>query len=44
VAEVRPGELWVTHGAEEALIRWSKLNGVPAKALNVVGYAEEDDG
>jgi putative mRNA 3-end processing factor len=44
VDQVRPGELWVTHGAEEALIRWSELNGVPAKALNVVGYAEEDDG
>jgi putative mRNA 3-end processing factor len=44
VAEISPSELWVTHGAEEALIRWSSMNGVPAKALAIVGYAEEDDG
>ncbi|MGC1304094.1 MAG: ligase-associated DNA damage response exonuclease [Caulobacteraceae bacterium] len=43
VAEIAPEELWVTHGAEEALLRWSELNGFSAKALNVVGYADEDD-
>ena len=44
VAELRPGELWITHGREEALARWCELQGVPARALALVGYEEEDDG
>ena len=43
ISEVRPEELWVTHGAEEALLRWSALNDIPAKALAIVGYEDEDD-
>lgn len=43
VDELRPGELWITHGREEALLRWSELNGVPARALALVGY-DEDEG
>ena len=43
VDEIRPGELWITHGREEALARWAELHGVPARALALVGYAEEDD-
>ncbi|MFI4965507.1 MAG: ligase-associated DNA damage response exonuclease [Caulobacterales bacterium] len=43
VAELRPGELWITHGREEALARWAELHGVPARALALVGYEEEDD-
>mgnify|MGYP000744639643 CR=1 FL=1 len=31
--ELRPGELWITHGREEALARWAELNGIPARAL-----------
>lgn len=42
VSELRPGELWITHGREEALARWATLNGIPARALALVGY--EDDG
>ncbi|WP_374575237.1 ligase-associated DNA damage response exonuclease [Phenylobacterium sp.] len=42
VDELRPGELWVTHGREEALVRWSGLHGVPARALALVGYEEEE--
>jgi putative mRNA 3-end processing factor len=44
VDELRPGELWITHGREEALARWAELHGVPARALALVGYEEEDDG
>ncbi|MBS0363362.1 MAG: ligase-associated DNA damage response exonuclease [Proteobacteria bacterium] len=44
VDELRPGELWITHGREEALARWAELHGVPAKALKLVGYEDEDDG
>ena len=41
VAEVSPGELWITHGREEALARWAELNGVPARPLSLVGYDDE---
>ncbi len=42
VAEVRPGQLWITHGREEALARWAELNGFAARALALVGYEEEE--
>jgi putative mRNA 3-end processing factor len=42
IGEVRPEQLWVTHGAEEALLRWSALNGIDARALSLVGYDEEE--
>ncbi len=43
LAELRPGEVWITHGREEALERWCELEGIPARALRLVGY-DEDDG
>jgi putative mRNA 3-end processing factor len=43
VDELRPGELWITHGREEALARWADLHGVPARALALVGYEEEGE-
>jgi len=43
IDEIRPGELWITHGREEALARWAELHGIPARALALVGYEEEDD-
>jgi putative mRNA 3-end processing factor len=43
IDEVRPGELWITHGREEALCRWCSLNGIEARALDIVGYEDEDD-
>jgi putative mRNA 3-end processing factor len=42
IAELSPGELWITHGREEALLRWADLNGVHARALALVGYEDED--
>lgn len=44
VDELRPGELWITHGREEALLRWSELHGVSARALALVGYDDEEAG
>ncbi|MCC7268579.1 MAG: DNA ligase-associated DEXH box helicase, partial [Caulobacteraceae bacterium] len=44
VEEIRPGELWITHGREEALVRWAELNGIPARALALVGYEDEEEG
>ena len=40
--ELRPGEVWITHGREEALQRWCELQGIPARALRLVGYDEEE--
>ena len=42
VAEISPGELWITHGREEALARWSELHGISARPLALVGYEDED--
>ncbi len=42
IAELKPREVWITHGREEALARWAALNGVQARALALVGYEEEE--
>ncbi len=42
LAELAPGEVWITHGREEALARWAELSGLSARALAMVGYEEED--
>lgn len=41
--ELSPGEVWITHGREEALLRWCELKGQPARALRLIGYDEEAD-
>ena len=41
IDEINPGEVWVTHGREDALIRALGLKGIKARALSLVGY--EDD-
>lgn len=41
--ELTPGEVWITHGREEGLLRWAELEGQPARALALVGYEDEDD-
>jgi putative mRNA 3-end processing factor len=43
IAELHPGEVWITHGREEALARWCSLQGFSAKALALVGYEDEED-
>ncbi|GAB5489516.1 MAG: ligase-associated DNA damage response exonuclease [Parasphingorhabdus sp.] len=43
IAEVAPSETWVTHGREDALVRWCELNQMKAKALSMIGREEEDD-
>ncbi|MDH4992296.1 ligase-associated DNA damage response exonuclease [Aquamicrobium lusatiense] len=37
------GEVWVTHGREEALVRWCELQGIGARPLHLVGYEDEGD-
>ena len=43
IREVAPKEVWITHGREEALLRWCQLNQRRARALALVGYEDEDD-
>jgi putative mRNA 3-end processing factor len=43
IAEIAPQEVWVTHGREEALVRWCALKGVRARPLHLVGYEDEGD-
>src|SRR3954452_21273782 len=37
------GEVWVTHGQEDALVHWSKSRGLKARPLAIVGYGDEDE-
>ena len=43
ITELRPGEVWVTHGREEALVHWCGLRQVKARALELVGREEDED-
>jgi putative mRNA 3-end processing factor len=43
IKEVKPGELWITHGEEDALLRWAQLEDVKARALSLVGYDDEEE-
>jgi putative mRNA 3-end processing factor len=36
-------EIWVTHGQEDALVHWSRLRGLKARPLAIVGYGDEDE-
>jgi putative mRNA 3-end processing factor len=44
VAATGASEIWVTHGAEEALVRWCELGGLKAQPLHLLGYGDEDEG
>lgn len=44
IEEVDPQESWITHGREDALLRWCQLTQRKARALALVGREEEDDG
>jgi putative mRNA 3-end processing factor len=37
------GEVWVTHGEEDALVHWCTTQGLNARPLALVGYGEEDE-
>jgi putative mRNA 3-end processing factor len=41
ITELNPEEVWVTHGREEALVRWCEIHQRRAKPLHLVGYEDE---
>jgi putative mRNA 3-end processing factor len=43
ITELNPQEVWVTHGREEALVRWCQMHQRRAKPLHLVGYEDEAD-
>ncbi len=44
IREVNPRTVWVTHGREDALVHACQTQlGIPAQALNLVGYEEEGE-
>ncbi|WP_294301700.1 ligase-associated DNA damage response exonuclease [uncultured Sphingomonas sp.] len=43
IEELRPREVWVTHGREDALVHWCAMRQIKARALDLVGFEDEDD-
>lgn len=41
--ELAPAEVWITHGAEDGLLRWCEIEGMPARPLRLVGYEDEPE-
>jgi putative mRNA 3-end processing factor len=44
IVESGAGEIWVTHGREDALVYWCRQQGLAATPLNIVGYDESAEG
>lgn len=42
IDEIAPGELWITHGEEAALMHWAKAKGLRARPLSIAGYGDEE--
>ena len=40
--EVGAPEVWITHGNDEALAYWATARGLRARALEIVGYEDEE--
>ncbi len=43
IEEVGAGEIWVTHGREEALVHYAASRGLRARALALTGFGEEEE-
>jgi putative mRNA 3-end processing factor len=37
------GEIWVTHGQEDALVHWCATRRLRGRALDILGYGDEDE-
>jgi putative mRNA 3-end processing factor len=36
-------EVWITHGAEDALVHWALQRGLRARPLHLMGYGDEEE-
>jgi putative mRNA 3-end processing factor len=43
IAATGAGEVWVTHGQEDALVHWCQTKGLTARPLDLVGYGDEEE-
>ena len=43
ILDTGAGEVWVTHGQEDALVHWCVTQGIRAKPLHLVGYGDEGE-
>ncbi|MBV9531941.1 MAG: ligase-associated DNA damage response exonuclease [Bradyrhizobium sp.] len=43
IAATGAGEVWVTHGQEDALVHWCSSRGLAARPLDLVGYGDEEE-
>lgn len=42
ITETGADTVWVTHGAEDALVHWCGKQGLNARPLSMIGYGDED--
>ncbi|NNM73989.1 ligase-associated DNA damage response exonuclease [Enterovirga aerilata] len=42
ILETGAGEVWVTHGQEDALVHWCLSRGIKARPLHLLGYGDEE--
>ena len=42
IAATGAPEIWVTHGADDALVHWCRTRGLDARPLRMVGYGDEE--
>ncbi|HEY0275271.1 MAG TPA: ligase-associated DNA damage response exonuclease [Paenirhodobacter sp.] len=43
IDELSPEQVWITHGAEDGLLRWCDLQGISARPLRLIGYEDEPE-
>ena len=43
IRETGAGEVWVTHGQEDALVHWCTAHGIRARPLHMLGYGDEGE-
>ncbi len=43
IVETGASQVWVTHGQEDALCHWARLQGIDARPLHLLGYGDEED-
>jgi putative mRNA 3-end processing factor len=43
LTDVGAGEVWVTHGREEALVHYATTRGLKARALALTGFSDEEE-
>lgn len=43
IRETGAGEVWVTHGQEDALVHWCGTEGIRAKPLHLLGYGDDGE-